>query len=115
MSMQTMFNGCSGAAFRGGRGSNGIGIANWRLKTGSGAVNMTDFMESSKTQEPAFLDNILNAWAALHAQGKLPINITVNFGSNKYTTEGETAYNTLTTITDNGGAGWSISSGGLAS
>ena len=72
-------------------------------------------MRSSKTQEPAFLDDILNAWADLHAQGKLPTNISVHFGDNKYTAAGATAYTTLTTITDNGGAGWTIESGGLES
>jgi surface protein len=107
-SMYYMFYKCSGAAFRGGRGVDGIGIANWRLKTGDNAVNMSDFMLSSKTQDPPFLDDILNAWEDLHAQGLLPTNITVHFGSNKYTAAGNTAY---TTLTDD--AGWTIASGGL--
>ena len=106
--MYAMFEGCSGAAFRGGRGDNGNGIANWQLKTGDNPVVMTQFMLSSKTQDPPFLDEILNAWAALHADGKLPTNITVDFGSNKYTAAGETAYNTLRVD-----AGWTIASGGL--
>ena len=106
--MYAMFEGCSGAAFRGGRGDNGNGIANWQLKTGDNPVVMTQFMLSSKTQDPPFLDEILNAWAALHADGKLPTNITVDFGSNKYTAAGETAYNTVRVD-----AGWTIASGGL--
>ena len=114
-SMGYMFYNCSGAAFRGGRGDNGNGIANWQLKAGNNAVNMGSFMSNSKTQEPAFLDDILNAWAALHADGKLPTNITVSFGNNKYTADGADAYTTLTTITDYGGAGWTIQSGGLQS
>ena len=40
----------------------------------------------------------------MHAQDLLPTNIKVDFGTNKYTAAGATAYNTLTTITDNGGA-----------
>jgi len=113
--MYRMFRGCSGGAFRGGRGGNGNGIAKWQLKTGDNPVVMTQFMLSSKTQEPAFLDDILNAWAALHTLGLLPTNITVDFGNNKYTTDGAAAYTTLTTITDSGGAGWTITSGGLTS
>ena len=113
--MVYMFGDCSGAAFRGGRGVGGVGIANWQLKIGNSAVSMIDFMTSSKTQEPEFLDDILNAWAALHADGKLPTNITVSFGNNKYTADGADAYTTLTTITDYGGAGWTITSGGLQS
>ena len=108
--MAYMFYNCYRAAFRGGRGGDGIGIANWRLKTGNNAVDMVYFMTSSKTQEPAFLDEILNAWAALHADGLLPTNITVDFGTNKYTAAGATAYTTLTND-----AGWTISSGGLQS
>lgn len=112
-SMYEMFHSCSGDAFRGGRGVDGSGIANWQLKTGNNAVNMNSFMSLSKTQDPPFLDDILNAWAALHAQGKLPTNITVHFGTNKYTAAGAAAYTTLTTITDSGGAGWTIPCGGL--
>ena len=112
--MNEMFRGCYGAEFRGGRGGDGKGIAKWQLKTGNNAVIMTQFMLSSKTQEPAFLDDILNAWAALHAQDLLPTNIKVNFGSNQYTAAGATAYTTLTTAVANGGAGWEIASGGLA-
>ena len=59
---------------------------------------------------PPFLDDILNAWADLHAQGKLPTNIKVDFGNNKYTTDGAAAYDTLRIS-----AGWTIASGGLES
>ena len=106
--MSEVFHSCSGAAFRGGRGVGGIGIANWQLKAGNNTVNMGGFMLASKTQEPPFLDEILNAWANLHAQGKLPTKITVSFGSNKYTADGETAYNTLTNDAE-----WTIACGGL--
>ena len=111
--MNFMFYNCSGAAFRGGRGVDGIGIAKWKLKTGNNAVNMGSFMSSSKIQDPPFLDEILNAWAALHADGQLPTNISVSFGNNKYTAAGAAAYTTLTTETDDDGAGWTITSGGL--
>ena len=113
--MSSMFSNCYGDAFRGGRGVGGVGIAKWRLKLGNNAVLMVYFMSSSKIQDPPFLDDILNAWAALHAQGLLPTNITVDFGNNKYTAAGNTAYTTLSTITDSGGAGWTILCGGLQS
>src|SRR5690606_19644956 len=82
--MGEMFQGCSGAAFRGGRGTDGTGIANW---TPDSLIYATNLMISSKKQEDGFLDTILTAWAALidDIEHPLPEDITIDFGTNTYT------------------------------
>jgi hypothetical protein len=103
--MAYMFYGCSGAAFRGGRGSDGTGIANW---TPDSLTKATYFMGSSKKQEDGFLDPILTAWADLidDTEHPLPKNISIDFGTNTYTTAASSAISALENH------GWVISSGG---
>ncbi|OPZ42172.1 MAG: hypothetical protein BWY95_02424 [Bacteroidetes bacterium ADurb.BinA104] len=105
--MYCMFAYCSGAAFRGGRGTAGTGIANW---TPDSLTNAVSFMASSKKQEDGFLDTILTAWAALigDTEHPLPEDITIHFGTNKYTAAASDAISALENH------GWVISSGGLA-
>jgi len=105
--MREMFQSCSGAAFRGGRGTAGTGIANW---TPDSLTLATSFMLSSKKQEDGFLDPILTAWAALidDTEHPLPEDITIDFGTNTYTTAASAAISALENH------GWVISSGGLA-
>jgi len=113
--MRSMFYNCYGAAFNGGRGPSGAGIKNWILRSGDNAVSMLSFMLYSKKQEDGFLDDILNTWAARLnlTENPLPTNITVHFGANTYTSAGLDAYTLLTKSVELGGAGWTISSGGL--
>ncbi len=101
-----MFYNCPGADFRGGRGTDGTGIANW---TPDSLTKAAIFMSSSKKQEDGFLDPILTAWAALidDTEHPLPENITIHFGTNKYTTAASDA------ILELESHGWVISSGGL--
>jgi surface protein len=104
--MSYMFRSCSGGAFRGGRGTAGTGIANW---TPDSLTNATSFMVYSKKQEDGFLDPILTAWADLidDTEHPLPANITISFGTNKYTAAASAAISALENH------GWVISSGGL--
>ena len=104
--MADMFRSCSGDAFRGGRGTDGTGIANW---TPDSLTTATDFMAGSKKQEDGFLDDILIAWAALigDPEHPLPGNITIHFGTNTYTAAASAAISALENH------GWVISSGGL--
>ena len=104
--MGAMFYGCSGAAFRGGRGTTGTGIANW---TPDSLTDAAYFMGAAKKQENGFLDPILTAWAALidDPSHPLPENITIHFGTNKYTAAASDAISALQNH------GWVISSGGL--
>ena len=104
--MNQMFYSCYGAAFRGGRGTDGTGIASW---TPDSVTTATNFMASSKKQEDGFLDPILITWAALigDIEHPLPGNITIHFGTNTYTTAASDAISALENH------GWVISSGGL--
>jgi surface protein len=104
--MQAMFCACYGAAFRGGRGTDGTGIANW---TPDSLIYAADFMIASKKQEDGFLDPILTTWADLigDIEHPLPANITISFGTNKYTAAASAAISALQNH------GWVISSGGL--
>ena len=104
--MNRMFYGCSGAAFRGGRGTAGTGIANW---TPDSLIYAADFMASSKKQEDGFLDLILTTWASLinDIDHPLPEDITIHFGTNTYTAAASAAISALENH------GWVISSGGL--
>ena len=72
-----MFYNCSGYAFK------GVGIKNWKLR-GSG-VSMTKFMLGANVQPAEWLDDILNAWAALIGDptNPLPPNVTIAFPSNQ--------------------------------
>jgi surface protein len=104
--MYCMFNSCYGAAFRGGRGTDGTGIANW---TPDSVTDATSFMAYSKKQENGFLDPILITWAALidDTEHPLPEDITISFGTNTYTAAASAAISALENH------GWVISSGGL--
>jgi surface protein len=73
--MGYMFYNCYGAAFN-------PDMKRWTLKTG---VNTAGMFTSSKTQPPAWLDNLLVAWAANPKQGN---NITIDFSPNKFTEDG---------------------------
>jgi hypothetical protein len=104
--MTYMFYVCSGSAFRGGRGTDGTGIANW---TPDSLTNATKFAASSRKQEDGFLDHILITWAALidDTEHPLPEDITIHFGTNTYTAAASAAILALQNH------GWVISSGGL--
>ena len=85
--MSYMFRGCSHQNFRGGRGVDGIGIAKWipkSLLTGA-TTGLANFMLSARVQDAAYLDSILNAWAALIGDpvNPLPANITATFPANQ--------------------------------
>ena len=89
ITMLAMFRGCSHANFKGGRGVDGlgIGIANWKPKSlSTGAVTgLSEFMLYARVQDAAYLDSILNAWAALigDQDNPLPANITATFPANQ--------------------------------
>jgi len=110
--MNWMFTGCSHQNFRGGRGADGLGIANWTPKSLS---SMHNFMLNARIQESTYLDSILNAWAALIGDpvNPLPTGITCHFGSTKYTSAGADSFALLTAPISSGGAAWTITSGGL--
>ena len=88
-SMKGMFQNCSHANFKGGRGVDGLGrgIANWKPKSlSTGATKgLSDFMLGAQAQDAAYLDSILNAWAALIGDpvNPLPANITATFPANQ--------------------------------
>ena len=106
-----MFASCSHANFKGGRGADGLGrgIANWKpksLSTGA-TTGLSDFMLGAQAQDAAYLDSILNAWAALIGDptNPLPSNITVTFTANQPYT-GSVSGAALTALVSHG---WSIS------
>ena len=87
--MYRMFRNCYHANFKGGRGVDGlgIGIANWipkSLSTGA-TTGLSHFMLGARVQDAAYLDSILNAWAALIGDpvNPLPANITATFPANQ--------------------------------
>jgi len=111
-----LFRSCNKAAFRGGRGATGVGIASretpsrWLLR--AAGVAMTDFFVGAYIQDAEYIDAILIAWAALHTGGKLPLNVTMTFGANQPRTNSApitAALTLLTNATGDGGAGWTIS------
>jgi surface protein len=83
-------------------------IGNWNI---SGVTNFSFFManKTDTTLLTSNLDDIYNGWSTKNPQ----INITIHFGTAKYTSAGSAGKAILTGSTGSGGYGWTIFDGGL--